>query len=286
MPPVKPQVVQPAIEKDGERYIVPALRRGLQILEMFAGTRRVITVPEITATLRISRATAFRLAYTLEALGYIERLPNANAFRLGQQSLAVSFDYLYSLDVVDIARPMLEVLRDRTGATATLGIRHSTVVFYVLSATSQHKWISSLIVPTGTRFPVHAVSCGRALLFDLPDSELDALFANGFDFTVCARPAPQNLAELKAMLVKERRKGYVSCQSVFVQDKRSVAAPVRDANGYAVAAVSVSDVVELVKDPDGAIKDEVLATAAAISARLGYRPAPPTLVRMASGAGR
>jgi DNA-binding IclR family transcriptional regulator len=256
-----------------DRYMVPALQRGLQILEMFATGEQVVAVPDITRALSISRATAFRLAHTLETTSYIERLPNSNAFRLGRQSLALSFEYLYSMDVVDVARPMLEMLRDRVGATANLGIRHGTVMLYVVRAHSDHRRISSLVVPVGTRFPAHAVSCGRVLLFDLSDSELDTVF-HGFDFAAFPPPAPQSLKELKEMLANERLRGYVSCRSAFVQDKQSVAAPVRDASGTAIAAVNVSDAASIVRDPDGVIRDEVMATAAAISARLGYRPTP------------
>jgi DNA-binding IclR family transcriptional regulator len=258
-------------DEDTDRYIVPALRRGLDILEMFSRGTNVVTVPEITRALGISRATAFRLVHTLAAAGYLERLPSAYAFRLGRQSLALSFEYLNSLDVVDVARPLIEQLRDKLGATTHLAIRHGTVMLYLLRAPSQHELVSSLVAPVGTRYPVHAVACGRALLFDVPDAELDELFTD-FDFTTLPSPAPQSLAALKAQLAKERRKGYVSCASVFVRSKRSVAAPVRDGSGKAIASINVSDSVSIVKDPDGVAKDEVMATAAAISARLGYQP--------------
>jgi DNA-binding IclR family transcriptional regulator len=257
--------------KDTDRYIVPALKRGLDILEMFSRDKDVVTVPEITRTLGISRATAFRLVHTLAVAGYLERLPSAYAFRLGRQSLALSFEYLNSLNVVDVARPLLEQLRDKLGATAHLAIRHGTVMMYLLRAPSQHELVSSLVAPVGTRYPVHAVACGRALLFDVSDAELDELFKD-FDFAAFPSPAPQSLAALKAQLVRERRKGYVSCMSVFVRAKRSVGAPVRDGSGVAIASINVSDAVSIVKDPEGAAKDAVLATAAAISARLGYQP--------------
>jgi DNA-binding IclR family transcriptional regulator len=256
---------------DDSRYIVPALRRGLDILEMFSGGRDVVTVPEITRTLGISRATAFRLVHTLAVAGYLERLPSAHAFRLGRQSLSLSFEYLNSLGMVDVARPLLEELRDKTGATTHLGIRHGTVMLYVLRALSRHELVGSSVAPVGTRYPVHAVACGRALLFDLSDTELDELFTN-FDFSAFPSPAPQSLAALKAQLVKERRKGYVSCLSAFVRAKRSVAAPIRDGSGMAIASINVSDATSIVADPDGLAKDEVLATAAIISARLGYQP--------------
>ena len=178
------------------RYTVPALQRGLAILGLFAGGRSVITVPDITRKLSISRATAFRLVCTLEQAGFLERSPNAHAFRLGRQSLAISFEYLNSLDVVDVARPLLEQLRDEVGATAHLGIRHGTAMMYLLRAASQHELVSSLVVPVGTRCPVHAVACGRALLFDFSDAELDSLF-DGFDFGAYSAPAPQILPPLR-----------------------------------------------------------------------------------------
>ncbi len=269
-----------------DRYMVPALRRGLAILGLFSG-RSVVTVPDITRAHAISRATAFRLVCTLEEAGFLERVPNAHAFRLGHQSLAISFDYLNSLDVVDVARPLLEQLRDKVGATAHLGIRHGTVMMYLLRAASQHELVSSIVVPVGTRYPVHAVSCGRALLFDLSDVELDALFAN-FEFDAYAAPAPPSLAALKALLEEERQKGYVYCSSAFVRAKRSIGAPVRDGRGTAIAAINVSDASFLIKDPDGAVKDAVLAAAAAISGRLGYRPASvqQTKPRRSAGADR
>jgi DNA-binding IclR family transcriptional regulator len=255
---------------DDGRYIVPALRRGLDILEMFSGAREVVTVPEITRALGISRATAFRLVHTLAVAGYLERLPSAHAFRLGRQSLSLSFEYLHSLGMVDVARPLLEELRDKTGATTHLAIRHGTTMLYLLRAPSRHELVGSSVAPVGTRYPVHAVACGRALLFDLSDAELDELFCN-FDFGSCPSPAPQSLAALKAQLAKERRKGYVSCMSAFVRSKRSVGAPIRDCSGLAIASINVSDAASIVKDPDGVAKDEVLATAAIISARLGYQ---------------
>ena len=58
---------------DTDQYIVPALRRGMAILRLFKPDRRVIALPEIVRELGMTRATAFRLVYTLEADGYLKR---------------------------------------------------------------------------------------------------------------------------------------------------------------------------------------------------------------------
>ena len=104
-------------EVDTDQYIVPALRRGLAVLRLFTHDRRVITLPEIVRELGVTRATAFRLAYTLEADGYLQRAPHSNAFQLGINLLSLGFEYLGSLDLVEVARPVLEDLRDRADAS-------------------------------------------------------------------------------------------------------------------------------------------------------------------------
>src|SRR5918912_2220120 len=145
------------------RYVVPGLRRGLAVLRLFTRDRRVITVPDIVRELGVSRATAFRLAYTLEADDYLQRAPHSNAFRLGLNVLSLGFEYLGSLDLIEVARPVLEELRDRTDASAHMGVRDGAEVVYVLKAPSQHRLRSNVMV--GARMPVHATSIGRALLF-------------------------------------------------------------------------------------------------------------------------
>ena len=97
---------------DTDQYIVPALRRGMAILRLFKPDRRVIALPEIVRELGMTRATAFRLVYTLEADGYLKRAPHSNAFQLGMNLLSLGFEYLGdgAFAVVPPA-PLSELLR-------------------------------------------------------------------------------------------------------------------------------------------------------------------------------
>ena len=256
-----------------QRYIVPGLRRGLAMLRLFTRDRRVITVPEVVRELGVSRATAFRLAYTLEADGYLERAPHSNAFRLGLNVLSLGFEYLGSLDLIEIARPILEDLRDRTDLSAHMGVRDGTEVVYVLKAPSQHRLRSNVTV--GARMPVHATSIGRALLFDTSLEALRALY-RGVEMQRFSTQTLVSVEELHARLEEERQKGYVSYRSAYEPGIASVAAPVRDASGQVAAGINVSDYESLpaMRDQHGQVKDEVLRAAEAISRGLGYRPGP------------
>lgn len=258
---------------DGDRYIVPALRRGLALLRLFSSERRVISVPEMVRDLDVSRATAFRLAYTLEADGYLQRAPHSMAYQLGLNVLSLGFEYLGSLSVVEIARPVLEDLRDRIDASVHMGMRHGLEAVYVLSAPSRHRLRSAINV--GSHMPVHATSIGRTLLFDTSIDELHAMF-DGVEMSSFSAQTPTTVDALHAQLEKERKRGYVSYRSAFAPGIASVAAPVRDQSGRIVAGINVSDSESLpvMQDRSGGLKDEVLRAAATISRDLGYRGGP------------
>jgi DNA-binding IclR family transcriptional regulator len=250
-----------------DRYIVPALRRGLAILRMFDRARRIVTVPEMSRELGIPRGTAFRLAYTLEAEGYLARVPNSNAFQLGIGVLSLGFDYLGSLDVVEIARPVLEELRDETDASAHLAIGDGWDVVYVLSLSSRHRISGNLAV--GTRMQAHENSIGHALLFDRSAEDLSALAkAAGVEL---AGPAARALHET---IAAEAARGFVFFRGLYVPGIASVAVPVRDRSGQIVAGINVSDYETLncFKDAEGALAKAVERAAMRIARGLGARP--------------
>lgn len=262
-----------AVDKvpDADRYIVPALRRGFAILRMFTAERRRIRLPEIVRELDISRATAFRLAHTLEADGYLQRVADSNAFQLGINVLSLGFEYLSSLDLIEAARPALEQLRDQTEASTHLGVREGLEVVFLFRAPSRHRLRSN--VDIGTRMPLYTTTGGRAMLFDTSLQELRAMY-NGVTMQRYTTWTPTNVDDLYQMVQSDKKRGYVSCPSAYTAGITNIAAPIRDATGAIVAAVVISDYESLpsLQDKDGLLKDQVLAAATTISKMIGYRP--------------
>lgn len=254
-----------------DRYIVPAIRRGLAMLRLFTAERPHIRLPEMVRELGVSRATAFRIAYTLEADGYLKRVPHSNSFQLGINVLSLGFEYLGSLDLIEAARPALEDLRDHTEASSHLGVREGVEVVFLLRAPSRHRLRSNVNV--GTRMPLHATTAGRAMLFDTSLTELRAMY-KGVMMQRFTPQTPVNVDDLYKMIERDRKKGYVSSPSAYTPGIANVAAPVRDARGAIVAAVVVSDYESLpsLQDKDGVLKDRILEAAATISMTIGYRP--------------
>jgi DNA-binding IclR family transcriptional regulator len=254
-------------EPEQARYIVTALRRGLAVLSLFRRERRVITVPEIAAALKLSRATAFRTAYTLEQDGYLQRLSNSHAFQLGPRVLLLGFDYLHGTEVVACGREAVYALRDRTGFSAHMCVRDGTEIVYVLNASSNHRLRGE--IPVGTRYPCHAVASGRVLLFDMSKSELGALY-RGVKMQAFSEQTPTTVATLFATIAAERAQGYASNMSGFVSGIVSLSVPIRNQDGTIVAAINVSDSETVLKDLTS-VRNEVLNAASRVSAQLGWR---------------
>jgi DNA-binding IclR family transcriptional regulator len=250
------------------RYNVPGLERGLRLLQLFDRTRQLLTAAEMARALAIPRSTAFRIAQTLEFLGFLQR--EGERYRIGAAVLRLGFEYIASLEVTDLARPVIERLRDETGLSSQLVIRDGREVIVVLKASPTATFATNVTV--GTRLPAHATILGRVLLADADDAALRALFPEATLPRVSAG-SPRTLAELKGLLREDRARGYAISESFFEQGVSAVAAPVRDASGAIVAAVSVT--AQRPSLEPGELRErlvrQVTGAAAELSHRLNHR---------------
>jgi DNA-binding IclR family transcriptional regulator len=252
------------------RYIVPGLERGLRLLQLFTRQKRTLGAPEISKALGVPRSTVFRLIQTLEQLEFLERAANGD-YQLGPAVLRVGFEYLASIELTELARPILERLRDRTGHAAQLSVRDGREAVVVLKMSAASAFAST--VQVGTRFPVHAAAYGRVLLSDMPLAELKKLLPDA-RLASTSPHTPKTVAGLAKLLEQDRARGYVVSESFYERNISAVVAPVRDQNGGIVAAMGVT-----VTQPalDAAVREQLVASvtrsAAELSHRLNYRPA-------------
>jgi DNA-binding IclR family transcriptional regulator len=252
------------------RYNVPGLERGLRMLQLFDRTRKFLTAAEMARALDIPRSTAFRIAQTLEFLGFLER--EGDRYRAGPAVLRLGFEYIASLEVAELARPVIDRLRDATSLSAQLVIRDGREVVVVVKASPPTTFVSSVTV--GTRLPAHATILGRVLLADADEETLRALYPEA-KLPQASPRAPQALADLQRLLREDRARGYAVSESFFEQGISAIAAPVRDRHRTIVAAVSIT-----VQRPTLEPKElreqlvaQVLDAAAELSRQLNYRPA-------------
>ena len=257
-------------DEDGDdprqgRYIVPALARGIEVLELLAAGRGAVPPSDMARALGIPRSTVFRLLQTLEAYGLIARTEHGNAFRLASGVTRLGFAWLGSLDITDAGREPLEALRDRTGHSCHLAVRDGADGVVVLRAPGKGALTGSFSV--GSRVPTHGSVLGRMLLLDLPEAELRALFPQE-PLRAFSAQTPTTLAALRVKLAEDRARGYGISEGSFESGVSAVAAPVRDASGRVVGSINAT-LFGGARIGDALIGD-VRRAAAEISRALGY----------------
>ncbi len=223
--------------KDTEKYAVPGLERGLRILSEFSRQTPTLTAPELARRLSVPRTTIFRLLVTLENLGFVERLNNGRDYQLGTAVLRLGFEYLASLSMTELSRPILERLRDETGYSSNLVIRDRRDIIYIQKVAPASVFSSSVHV--GTRLPAHATVLGRVLLSHHSFEQLQALYPEE-KLQVHGPNTPATTADLYTLLQKDKARGYVMEEGFFETNISTIAAPVLDESGVVTAALGLT----------------------------------------------
>jgi DNA-binding IclR family transcriptional regulator len=269
-PPASPraddvdEAAEPAVA-DEQRYTVPALQRGLQLLGQFNRSRRELTGAELSRRLGVPRASVFRMLQTLEQLGFVERVGETAYYRLGIAVLSLGFEYLASMELTERGRPVLDSLCAATGLSAHLVVRDGRDVVFVAKAVGRSSLFNAIQV--GARLPAHATVLGRVLLADLSLDELQALYAH-YPLKAFTPQTPTSLTALKYAIDACAVQGYGVSQGGYESGITTIAAPVLDDRRVVVAAVSITAPAQQV---DATNLEDWVAKVCAAAVRLSQR---------------
>ncbi|MBR7888394.1 IclR family transcriptional regulator [Marinomonas sp. A79] len=241
-------------------YHVPALSRGLQIIEMFNKDKRVLNTQDFADFLGVSASSTYRIVQTLLDMGYLQKVTR-NAYELGPQVVSRGFAFLAGRDLVDIAAPHLNELRDNTSISCHLAIRDGLETVYIYRSQASQRL--SVNIPLGSRLPCHTTAMGRVLLQQLSEIELNAMYQT-LQLDSYPGPYPQSLPELKTLLKKEWAQGFSSNRS---DNATAIAVPITNYLGKTIAAINISGADQIMNHQEQfeAAKEQLLNTARAIS---------------------
>ncbi len=258
----------PAPTKEGGSGRLSSVTSALLVMKAFSAEEAEIGISSLAKRMGLAKSTVHRLAVTLAAEGFLEQNPETGRYRLGLSLFTLGALARRRMDVSNVSRPLLGVLRDKYQEAATLAIMsgHSIMFLHNLES-GQAIGIRAHI---GDHKPAFCTAEGRVLLAYGPASVTHEVLggerAARTPKTVC------DPAELQRALEEVRVTGYAIDDEESEAGMRCLAAPVRDISGKVVAAVGLAGPTQrLTKKDLRAMAPEVIATGDAISARLGWR---------------
>jgi len=252
---------------DGDSGVVSSVERALRLLEALG--EGPVGATELAHRIGTSKATAFRLARTLQTSGYVVQLPDAR-YRLGPRCLTLAASALKELDLRGELRWAQEELNERTGETTLLAVATGREAVCIDAIPSRHSVMS--VATVGAVWPLHVSSPGLAMLAedeDLLDRYLSEPLSRHTDSTIT------DPAALRTLLADARARGYAVNRAYWRDDVCALGAVVHDATGQAVAGVAVV-LPEFRLEQTGveALGSMVKETARRASERLGWRAGP------------
>jgi DNA-binding IclR family transcriptional regulator len=249
----------------------------LRLLQVFArlGARpEGQTLAQLCQALSLPKTTLFTMLKVLEGADYLAQ--DKGVYRLGLAAVALgnSMSRAPSASFPECAKGVLASLSQRSGETVFLAVLTPDRKFckYVAVVESDN-WLR-YSVKLGSLKPAYATGTGRAMLAQLPDSELEAAL-DGIRFE---RITPGTVSSRRALLAglrEVRRRGVSTVDSGTVAGVVSVAAPLFGADGHVAAALSVGGPSARIGLHLRTIEAAVSAGAEEISRVLGYGGAWP-----------
>lgn len=215
---------------------IRALDRALDVLDLLAA-HPGLTLSDVVEKTGQTPSTVHRILHTLTSRHMTESDPATQAWYIGPATFRLGTAFMRRSNIVERARPVLNDLMEHTGETASLAILNENSVLFLGQAESQESIRGCF--PTGTRAPLHASGVGKALLaFGAPEFLRDYLEqTNLTQFTKATLTTPKDLRDDIARI---RARGFAFENEEQNQGMRSIAAPVYDITGQAVASISIS----------------------------------------------
>jgi DNA-binding IclR family transcriptional regulator len=220
---------------DGTVAGAQTLLRALDILECFVeeggGT---LSLAEISRRLGLTAPTTHRLVKALISRGFVVGDANRR-YGLGPAVMRLASVVMHRADdLIAVAMPSLERLREATGETVSLHcpVGDERVCVAELISAEPIRMESGI----GRIYPLYAGAAGKAMLAWLPD----ALESVRGRLTAVGPATIVDPPELEAELRRIRKRGYAVSESEVVAGAASLAAPVFGSSGSVIAAINIA----------------------------------------------
>jgi DNA-binding IclR family transcriptional regulator len=213
------------------------LRKAFALFERILADRGNTTLAVIARDMALPSSTVYRLVAALERAGLV--------CRVGRGRYDVGMGVVESLAGISVhdllakvARPVLNRLARRTGATVHLGVWQGDMVTYLVKTAGRAAGTMSIFTREHTQLEAYCTGIGKMLLAYLPEGAQQAYVAAS-PFVALTRRTITDPAELLRAFRLNRKRGFSIDDGETADDLYCIAVPLRYGR-QAMAAVSLA----------------------------------------------
>lgn len=254
------------VEKSSD---VPAITKMNQIFDLLASEHRSMGQAEICNKLNLPKATVSRLINTLVGMGYIEQDDKSGLYALGPKLLTLGSIVSKRLDLTNIATPIIKQLSEKTGEMVKISIMRGETIYPL--AKHESKKSMRITLDTGAVFPPYNGAAGKLLMAMTKDGRkyLEERLPH-IEIKASTKYTITDINQLRMNLEKIEQQGYACDDQEESLGIYAIAAPVYDAEGAVIAALSIPYFGDY-KEKKSRYLPLLLNSAKEISQSMGYQ---------------
>lgn len=248
---------------------VQSVDRAISILKCFSETKRELKLSEISDQLGLNKSTVHGLINTLKYHGLIDQNEKTQKYRLGLALIELGELVISSMDVRNLAYPIIEEVCEILGETIHVAVLSGIEVVYVDKKEGNNSPIN-ISTKIGSRNRAYSTADGKVLLAHLDEKTLREIIPDNIE-----KVTPNTIAD-KELIIQElaliRKRGYALDNEENLIGLTCVAAPVYDYTGEAKYGVSVTGpTMRMTEEKINKAINVLLEATKRISYKLGYR---------------
>ena len=208
----------------------------LRILELMAAQGADCGITELAELLGMPKARVHRHLSALRQQGYVTQNTRTSRYRIGWRLFLLGRKLVQQFDVVSLAKPIMEDLRDRVGQTIVITTFDPNKVV-VLDLVRGRNALEILLNP-GTQFPgFHTVAQGKIVLAFGPPSLREAVLSQ--PLAACTPKTITDPDRLRAEIQLVRQRGWAEAPEEIFTGINALAAPIFQADGSLFGALAI-----------------------------------------------
>jgi DNA-binding IclR family transcriptional regulator len=213
---------------------VRSVERAIDVLDAIRKKGGAVGVTEISHDIGLAKSTVYRLLETLLDKNMLHKDEVSETYSLGYKVLELAFSASTNWDLINLAMPYLEELRDKFNETTALALKIGLNYTYIAEAVSHQEFRVNPIL--GRQYPLHWAGTGKAILAYVDDNER----TEALKLAPYSRSTPFTVTDPEILLKQIeqiRQDGYAVSFGERAEGAAVLASPVRDRQGFVQAAV-------------------------------------------------
>ncbi|MCR2821706.1 IclR family transcriptional regulator [Lederbergia panacisoli] len=224
--------------KKKKDYNVPALEKGLLILEKLSKSEEPLRITDIHEQMGIPKTSVFMMMSTLETMGYVEKVDDSR-YRVTMKLYNIGIETKSKYDIRRVARPFMEKIAQQLRFTVHLATLSNGRAVYIEKVNGPT--FVQFDTKIGQSMFIHSSAVGKVLAAYIDEKELDEILVN--NPMVRATENTITSPELfKKFLGNVRETGYAIEDEEGEIGVRCLGAPIFNDKGNVIAALSITGV--------------------------------------------